>query len=123
MGKKEPQTSLVYTTGTGRICPKCSQPKDACACRLAVLPPCRPKGDSLVRVGRQTKGRAGSGVTVITGLPLDQVELNHLASRLKKRCATGGTVKDSVIEIQGEHRDLLVSELCALGWPAKKVGG
>jgi translation initiation factor 1 len=80
-------------------------------------------GPRAVRVGRETKGRAGKGVTTVTGLPLSPADLEALAARLKKRCGSGGTVREGVIEIQGEHRDTLVSELCKLGWPAKKSGG
>ena len=76
-----------------------------------------------MRVGRETKGRAGKGVTTVTGLPLSAADLEALAARLKKRCGSGGTVRDGVIEIQGEHRDTLVAELGRLGWPAKKSGG
>jgi translation initiation factor 1 len=76
-----------------------------------------------VRVGRETKGRAGKGVTVITGLPLRGDELETLASQLKRRCGSGGTVKDGTIEIQGDHRDVLVTELVRLGFSAKRSGG
>ena len=76
-----------------------------------------------MRVGRQTKGRKGSGVTVITGLPLSVQELAELGAALKRRCGSGGTVKAGTIEIQGDHRDLLVAELSALGWSAKRTGG
>lgn len=83
-------------------------------------PPMRP---ARVRVGRETRGRAGKGVTVITGLPLSPAELAQLATQLKKRCGSGGTVRDGVIEIQGDHRDLLVSELAKMGYDAKRSGG
>ena len=76
-----------------------------------------------VRVGRETKGRAGRGVTTVSGLPLAAAELGELAAKLKKRCGSGGTLRDGVIEIQGEHRDVIVAELLKLGWPAKKSGG
>jgi len=76
-----------------------------------------------VRVARESKGRAGKGVTVITGLPLPPAQLEALATRLKKRCGSGGTVREGVIEIQGEHRDAVVAALLELGWPAKKAGG
>lgn len=76
-----------------------------------------------VRVGRETKGRAGKGVSVITGLPLGPTELEELAGRLKRRCGSGGTVRDGVIEIQGDHRDMLVAELIALGYDARRSGG
>jgi len=80
-------------------------------------------GPAAVRVGRETKGRAGRGVTTVAGLPLPLAEIETLAGRLKKRCGSGGTVRDGVIEIQGEHRDVIVAELVKLGWPAKKSGG
>ena len=76
-----------------------------------------------VRVGRETQGRGGKGVTVITGLPLAPSALEDLARQLKKRCGCGGTVRNGVIEIQGDHRDLLVAELAKLGWQAKRSGG
>lgn len=80
-------------------------------------------GRAAVRVGRETKGRAGKGVTVITGLPLAPRELEQLAGELKRRCGSGGTVRDGVIEIQGEHRDTLVYELARRGFQAKRSGG
>jgi translation initiation factor 1 len=73
-------------------------------------------------VGRETKGRKGTGVTVITGLPLNATALAALGSELKKRCGSGGTVREGVIEIQGDHRDTLVAELVRRGWAAKKSG-
>jgi translation initiation factor 1 len=76
-----------------------------------------------VRVGRETKGRAGKGVTTVSGLPLSEADLGTLAARLKKRCGSGGTVREGVIEIQGDHRDTIVAELSKLGWAAKKSGG
>jgi translation initiation factor 1 len=76
-----------------------------------------------VRVGRETKGRKGKGVTVITGLPLGAAELKELAKALKSRCGSGGTIRDGVIEIQGDHRDFLVEELARRGWPARRSGG
>ena len=110
----------VYSTEHGRICPGCSQPVASCSCRAKTAVP---KGDGIVRVGRETKGRKGSGVTVVTGLALGQAELKELGSQLKKKCGTGGTVKDGVIEIQGDHRDLLVATLQQLGYTVKRAGG
>jgi translation initiation factor 1 len=78
---------------------------------------------SAVRVARETKGRAGKGVTVITGLPLATGEMEALATKLKKRCGSGGTVREGVVEIQGDHREVIVAELIKLGWQAKKSGG
>lgn len=113
---------LVYSTDVGRSCPRCRRALDECRCeqRLAGK---RTAGDGTVRVGRETKGRKGKGVTVIAGIPLGEDELAQLATRLKKRCGSGGTVRNGVIEIQGDHRDLLVAELNALGYRAKRAGG
>jgi len=85
--------------------------------------PSTPKGDGIVRVGRETKGRKGSGVTVITGIPSHPEGLEKLAKQFKQQCGTGGTVKNGVIEIQGDHRDLLVAELQKLGYTVKRSGG
>ncbi len=111
---------LVYSTETGRSCPKCGWPLAQCACSREASPP---KGDGIVRVGRETQGRAGKGVTVISGVPLAGDELAGLASELKRRCGSGGTVREGRIEIQGDHRDLLVEELSRRGWKVKRSGG
>ena len=113
---------LVYSTDVGRTCPRCRRAVDECRCE-ARLAGKKPSGDGVVRVGRETKGRKGKGVTVIRGLPLAPDEMASLAKRLKKRCGSGGTVRDGVIEIQGDHRDLLVKELDQLGYRAKRAGG
>jgi translation initiation factor 1 len=76
-----------------------------------------------VRVGREVAGRGGKAVTVISGLPLAPSDLEALASRLKRLCGAGGAVREGVVEIQGEHRDRLVAELCRLGYDAKRSGG
>ncbi len=76
-----------------------------------------------MRVSRQTQGRAGRGVTVISNLALTPAELERLAGELKRRCGSGGTVRDGTIEIQGEHRDTLVAELARRGIAAKRAGG
>lgn len=80
-------------------------------------------GPARVRVGREVAGRAGKGVSVISGLPLGAAELDELARRLKKLCGAGGAVRDGVIEIQGDHRERLVNELLKLGYAAKQSGG
>jgi translation initiation factor 1 len=111
----------VYSTEVGRICPDCAQAINSCACdahRKHVV-----KGDGRVRVALETKGRKGKGVTLITGLPLTAEQLNVLGKQLKQLCGTGGTVKDGVIEIQGDHRDRLVDVLSKQGYQAKKSGG
>lgn len=112
---------LVYSSELGRVCPDCERPAGSCVCRK--VKPGPPAGDGVVRVGRQTKGRKGKGVTVITGVPLPPDQLKVLAQELKKRCGTGGTLKDGVIEIQGDQRELLVELLKAKGWPVKLSGG
>ncbi len=81
------------------------------------------KGDGVIRVARETKGRAGKGVTLIKGMPLAESELKDVASRMKQLCGTGGTVKDGVIEIQGDNRDKLLAWLLAQGYKAKMAGG
>jgi translation initiation factor 1 len=114
------KSNVVYSTGVGRLCPQCLRAVTACVCKGASKPK---HGDGIVRVSRETKGRAGKGVTLITGLPITESEIDKLATQLKKRCGTGGTVRDGVIEIQGEHRDTLVAELTKLGFKVKKAGG
>ncbi len=118
--QKKSDRTTVYSTTHGRICPKCGWPVDRCACSKESA---IPKGDGLVRVARETKGRKGKGVTLITGIPLGDEELKALAGELKRKCGTGGTVKDGVIEIQGDHRDSLVEELKKRGYSVKKSGG
>jgi translation initiation factor 1 len=111
---------LVYSSETGRICPACGKPVAACVCRKAAA---RPAGDGVVRVRRETKGRGGKTVTVITGLPGNEAALKNLAGELKKRCGTGGTLKDGTVEIQGDHAELLVAELQKRGFTVKRAGG
>jgi translation initiation factor 1 len=110
----------VYSTERGRMCPACGQPIAECLCRRKKAVP---QGDGIVRVGRATKGRKGKGVTVITGVPLDERELKELVSQLKAKCGAGGTVSDGVIEIQGDHRDVLLEELRKRGWMVRRAGG
>jgi translation initiation factor 1 len=118
-------TRLVYSTDRGRLCPECARPAAECRCRRSKPAQATPtaKADGIVRVGRETKGRKGKGVTVVTGVPLADPALEELAARLKRRCGSGGTVHDGVIEIQGDHRDTLVAELGKLGYVARRSGG
>ena len=102
------------------MCPACGNPIAQCVCRQGKP---TPAAGGVARVHRETKGRKGRGVTVITGIPLGPSELAELATQLKRKCGSGGTVKDGVIEIQGDHRDLLVEELTARGWAARRSGG
>ena len=120
MSMKKQLEGLVYSTESGRMCPKCAQRVKECTCgrkqRAA-------GGDGIVRVSRQTKGRKGSGVCLVTGLPLAEKELKELAKKLKQQCGSGGTVKNGVIEIQGDHRSTLVKTLTGLGYTVKSAGG
>jgi translation initiation factor 1 len=111
---------IVYSTGVGTLCPNCRRPVRECVCPKGAPGAAKPGN---VRVSRETQGRAGKGVTVITGLPLTLADLETLATKLKKRCGSGGTVREGVIEIQGDHRDVIVAELIKAGWPAKRSGG
>lgn len=112
--------NLVYSSEGGRTCPVCAQPVDQCQCAAASQ---SAPGDGKVRVGRATQGRKGKGVTVITGLPLAGAELAALAKEIKTHCGAGGKVREGAIEIQGDHRDRLVSWLQGRGYRAKKSGG
>ena len=82
-----------------------------------------PAGDGVVRVSRETRGRNGKGVTVVSGLALDEAALQQLGKQLKAACGCGGTVKNGVVEVQGEHRDRVVDELEKRGWRVKRAGG
>ena len=112
---------IVYSTGTGRICPGCRLPLGECACGKGARP--RALTPPAIRVGRQVQGRAGKAVTVVTGLPLAPAELESLARELKQQCGSGGSVRDDAIEIQGEHRERIVAELVRRGFAAKRSGG
>ncbi len=114
-------TVRVYSTETGRVCPECGQPVAGCLCKRQRAG--APTTDGIVRIRRETKGRNGKGVTLIDGLPLTAEELNKLAKALKARCGTGGTVKDGIIEIQGDHRALLQQQLQQSGYKVKIAGG
>ena len=102
------------------LCPKCHQLKTTCKCQSEPSPPSK---STVVRVGRETKGRRGKGVTIISDLPLDENGITELATKLKTRLGTGGTVRDGRIEIQGDHRDRIVQELEGMGYRTKRVGG
>ena len=112
---------IVYSTGVGERCPNCQRPVRECVCKKGT--PGKTTSDGIVRVSRETQGRKGKGVTVITGLGLAPHELEALATELKKRCGSGGSVENGRIEIQGEHRDRLVEELTKRGWTARRAGG
>jgi translation initiation factor 1 len=110
---------LVYSTDSGRMCPACRMPVAQCVCgKQQALP----SGDGIVRVSRETKGRGGKAVTLVKGLGLDAVALATLGKQLKAACGSGGTVKDGVIEVQGDHIDKLVAWLAKAGHVVKRAG-
>lgn len=112
---------LVYSTDAGRMCPECRKPVADCDCarRKAAVP----AGDGVVRVSRETKGRGGKAVTVVRGVPLPAEALATLGKKLRTACGAGGTLKDGVLEIQGEHMDKVVALLQAEGFKVKRAGG
>jgi translation initiation factor 1 len=81
------------------------------------------ESDGIVRVKREVAGRRGKPVTTVHGVPLAPGALKDLAGELKKRCGSGGSTKDGVIEIQGDHRDTIIAELEARGYSVKRAGG
>jgi translation initiation factor 1 len=112
---------LVYSTDSGRICPSCAKPPAACICRKKQMPPV--PADGVVRIQREVKGRGGKTVTVASGFQLEENGLKQLAAELKRRCGTGGSVKDGEILIQGDHRETVLAELKKRGVAAKLAGG
>jgi translation initiation factor 1 len=120
MKSRNTGTGLVYSTDAGRMCPACRQPVRSCRCSAVSS---RPPSDGIVRVAIQTKGRAGKGVTLVQGLALDDAALAAMGKQLKTACGSGGTVKDGVIEVQGDHRDRIVELLKTQGLVVKRAGG
>ena len=120
MSARAPSGGLVYSTDAGRMCPGCRQPIAACSCRAATP---APAGDGIVRVSRETKGRAGKGVTLVKGAPGDAAALQLLGKQLKAACGSGGTVKDGVIEVQGDHVERVIETLKKRGMTVKRAGG
>lgn len=116
----KPRGGLVYSTEGGRMCPGCRRTVAQCTCRAASR---APAGDGIARVSRETKGRGGKTVTLVRGLALDEAALAALGQKLKAACGSGGTVKDGVIEVQGEHRERILQLLQAHGLRAKSAGG
>ncbi|WP_137175992.1 translation initiation factor Sui1 [Massilia sp. HP4] len=117
--KRSSNGGLVYSTENGRMCPACRMPLAACACQARAAP----VGDGVVRVSRQSNGRGGKTVTLVKGVALDPVALVLLGKQLRTACGSGGTVKDGVIEVQGDHCDLVMAMLARLGHAPKRAGG
>lgn len=117
--KSRPAGGLVYSTDGGRMCPACRHVVALCVCKQA-----KPvKTDGVVRVSLDSKGRGGKSVTVIKGLPLDAAALSLLGKQLRSACGSGGTTKDGVIEVQGDHCAAVVAALEKLEYKVKRVGG
>ena len=115
---------LVYSTETGPICKSCHQPVSDCSCKKKKSKPrAAIKYDGKIRIQRETKGRKGKTVSTVSGFQLGDDELRRLAARLKRKCGTGGSVKDGIIIIQGDHRITLLAELKKQGYTAILAGG
>jgi translation initiation factor 1 len=114
------ETRLVYSTEGGRTCPTCRQALTECRCKVGAAVPA---GDGMARVSREKLGRGGKTVTVVRGLPLGADALAALGKRLRTACGAGGTVRDGVLELQGDHAERVVGLLLAEGHRAKRAGG
>ncbi len=113
---------FIFSTSDGELCSKCSKPINNCICRDLAASSI-PEGDGVVKIKRETKGRKGSGVTLLTDICLNKPELKQLAKELKKKCGTGGSIKDGVIELQGDVRELVMTILHKKGFKVKICGG
>jgi translation initiation factor 1 len=115
---------LVYSTETGRVCPGCQKSAAKCTCKKK-----KPRAqtniklDGKIRIRREKKGRKGKTVTTVSGFQLNEIELKDIAAQLKRKCGTGGSVKDGIIVIQGDHREALQAEFEKLGYTAILAGG
>ncbi len=118
---KDSEFRVVYSTDQGQFCPECAKPRKSCSCeeeRRRIV-----TGDGNVKVRRETKGRGGKTVTTISGLALTKAELGVMLKDLKRVCGSGGTEKDGVLEIQGDHCDTVIGELSKRGIRSKRAGG
>lgn len=108
--------ALVYSTESGSLCPQCGKAKHTGKCANNTI-----IGDGKVRISRETKGRKGAGVTLINGIPLAEKELKELHRKLKQLCGVGGSIKDGVLELQGDQREKVFNALKDKPWDVKKV--
>ena len=109
----------VYSTSSDfKLCPNCKS--SPCRCRKLVS---IPASQQIAGILRDRKGRGGKTVTVIRDLQLSSEDIKELARDLKQTCGTGGTVKDGIIEIQGDHREKIAARLRVLGYKTKFIGG
>ena len=122
------ESRLVYSTERGRICPECGKQISVCACKRKKSLKVNKKltgyqNDGTVRIRREVKGRKGKTVTAVFGVPLEDEQLQRFAKTLKHRCGAGGSVKDGVILIQGDHRQTLLTEIKKHGYTVRLAGG
>lgn len=113
------ENPTVYSTSTGRMCPRCGKPASNCICKKNS----RPAGDGIVRIFRDSKSRKGKTVTLITGITAGDDAMHALHSDLKRLCGSGGAIKDGELVIQGDHRDVIFAELKKRGFNVKLAGG
>ena len=118
-------TRLVYSTESGRMCPSCGHTAAKCTCKKkkTVKKHSKYPNDGIVRIRREVKGRKGKTVTAVFGVQLDDKKLHQFAKTLKRLCGTGGTIKDRIILIQGDHRETLLNEIEKQGYTVKLAGG
>ena len=121
MAKQRSNSRLVYSSDKGRLCPDCGVVRADCRCRLVAN--AGTAGDGIVRLRRETKGRGGKAVTVVTGLAGDAAALKARAKIFKQRCGVGDAVKDGTIEMQGDQRATIKALLEAEGFTVKLAGG
>jgi len=115
---------LVYSTESGRICPGCGKPVNNCSCKgKSTRSREKTRFDGIIRIQREKKGRKGKTVTSISGFQEGIDDLKQIAKKLKSQCGTGGSIKDGIIVIQGDHRKTIQSELQKQGFKVKLAGG
>ncbi len=114
---------LVYSTESGRVCPSCRKPAKKCSCKSRKANNPSIQSDGIIRIRRESKGRRGKTVTSIAGFQEGTHDLKQIAKNLKGKCGTGGSIKDGIIIIQGDHRQTIQSELKRQGFKVKLAGG
>ena len=115
--KRRADAPVVYSTGRGRVCPRCGWPQDRCRCSSSTDEPVPDRPVAVLRLER--KGRGGKTVTVVDGLPRNRAFIGELARALKRGCGAGGTAGDQRVEIQGDHREALRTMLRDRGFTVK----
>jgi translation initiation factor 1 len=122
MNTSRDENRTVYSTDQGRICPTCGKPIANSNCKKN-QPVTTIKKDGIIRLRIERKGRGGKSVTLVEGLPSNEAVLKELSKELKRHCGVGGSVKNGIIEIQGDVRDNAMALLKQKGYIVKKAGG